>query len=128
MNYCGQKLSIPTGYAVSVSGNAPASAGDATISLVLNTTEDTTLGNEGYHLSVTTKSIIIKANKAAGIFYGVQTLMQLFPPEIEDSILVKDVEWKAPCVDITDYPRFEWRGLMLDVARHFFTKQEVMHI
>ena len=51
--------------------------------------------------------------------------MQLFPAEIEDSVLVKDIAWKAPCVEITDYPRFGWRGLMFDVSRHFFTKQEV---
>ena len=53
------------------------------------------LGDEGYTLSVTTKNIIIKANKPAGIFYGVQSLMQLFPAEILDSSLVKNIEWKA---------------------------------
>ncbi len=115
------RLSIPTGYKVSVSKNAQT----AVIKLELNKTADVTLGDEGYTLSVTTKDIIIKANKPAGIFYGVQTLMQLFPPEIEDSVLVKNVEWKAPCVEITDYPSFGWRGLMFDVARHFFTKKEV---
>jgi hexosaminidase len=91
----------------------------------LNKTENATLGNEGYTLSVTPKNIIIKANKPAGIFYGVQTLMQLLPAEIESNVLVKDIAWKAPCVEITDYPRFGWRGLMLDVSRHFFTKKEV---
>ncbi len=116
-----KKLSTATGYKVAVSGNAPA----AVIKLELNKTENQTLGNEGYTLSVTPKNIIIKANKPAGIFYGVQTLMQLFPAEIEDSVLVKNIAWKAPCVEITDYPRFGWRGLMLDVARHFFTKKEV---
>ena len=116
-----KRLSVPTGYKVSVSGNAPT----ATIKLLLNKTADKILGDEGYTLSVTPKKIIIKANKPAGIFYGVQTLMQLFPAEIEDSVLVNDVEWKAPCVEITDYPRFGWRGLMFDVARHFFTKKEV---
>lgn len=116
-----KRLSVPTGYKVSVSSNAPA----AVIKLLLNKTTDATLGDEGYTLSVTQKNITIKANKPAGIFYGIQTLMQLFPPQIQDSVAVKDVEWKAPCVEITDYPRFGWRGLMLDVARHFFTKKEV---
>ena len=116
-----KRLSVPTGYKVSVSGNAP----NAVIKLELNKTANPTLGNEGYFLSVTPKNITIKANKPAGVFYGVQTLMQLFPAEIEDSVLVKDIAWKAPCVAITDYPRFGWRGLMLDVARHFFTKPEV---
>lgn len=116
-----QKLSVATGYKTSISSNAP----NAIIKLELNKTEDAKLGDEGYNLSVTTKNIIIKANKPAGIFYGVQTLMQLFPAEIEDSVLVKNIDWKAPCVEVTDYPRFEWRGLMFDVARHFFTKKEV---
>src|SRR6478735_2037483 len=116
-----KRLSVPTGYKVTVSGNAPS----ATIKLELNKSEDATLGNEGYNLSVTANNIVIKANKPAGIFYGVQTLMQLFPAEIQDSVLVKDIAWKAPCVEITDYPRFGWRGLMFDVARHFFTKEEV---
>ncbi|HEY2725769.1 MAG TPA: beta-N-acetylhexosaminidase, partial [Parafilimonas sp.] len=116
-----KKLSVATGYKTTISSNAPA----AVIKLELNKTENATIGNEGYTLSVTPKNITIKANKPAGIFYGAQTLMQLFPAEIEDSILVKHIEWKAPCVEITDYPRFEWRGLMLDVARHFFTKKEV---
>ncbi len=116
-----KRLSVPTGYKVSVSGNAA----NAVIKLELNKTENKTLGDEGYTLSVAPKTITIKANKPAGIFYGVQTLMQLFPPQIEDSVLVKNVEWKAPCVEITDYPRFGWRGLMFDVARHFFTKKEV---
>ncbi|HYK44461.1 MAG TPA: family 20 glycosylhydrolase [Parafilimonas sp.] len=116
-----QRLSIPTGYNVSVKETAPA----ADIRLVLNNNKDEQLGSEGYRLSVTPKNIIIKANNAAGIFYGIQTLMQLLPKEIESAELVHDVDWKIPCVEITDYPRFAWRGLMLDVSRHFFTKQEV---
>ena len=121
LNTLQKKLSVPTGYKVSVSNNAPT----ATIKLELNKTEDATLGNEGYTLSVTTKDITIKANKSAGIFYGVQTLMQLLPKEIESAEKIDNVAWKAPCVEITDYPRFGWRGLMLDVSRHFFTKEEV---
>ncbi|MEP6682816.1 MAG: beta-N-acetylhexosaminidase, partial [Parafilimonas sp.] len=116
-----KRLSVATGYKVAISGNAPT----AIIKLELNKTGDIKLGDEGYTLSVTAKNIIIKANKPAGIFYGVQTFMQLLPAEIEDSILVKNIAWKAPCVEITDYPRFGWRGLMLDVSRHFFTKKEV---
>lgn len=69
---------------------------------------------EGYTLSVTPSTVRIEAATAAGVFYGVQTLEQLVSPG-----------GAIPCVDITDYPRFGWRGLMLDVSRHFFTKQEV---
>ena len=78
------------------------------------------LGNEGYTLRVTPSAIYLNANTAAGIFYGMQTLLQLVPPEA-----VPGQSTTIPCVEITDYPRFGWRGLMLDVSRHFFTKQEV---
>jgi len=109
-----------TGYKVAISN-----AGTATIRLKLNTTPDNTLGNEGYHLSVTPTSITITANKPAGIFYGVQTLLQLLPKEINSKTQVAGVKWQAPCAEISDNPRFGWRGLMLDVSRHFFTKQQV---
>ena len=115
-------LSVPTGYTVTMTQKA---SPDATIRLVLNPKADATLGSEGYALTVEPKSIVLRANQPAGIFYGVQTLLQLFPAEIENRLLVRRASWEAPCVTITDYPRFGWRGLMLDVSRHFFTKQEV---
>jgi hexosaminidase len=114
-------LSTPTGIPVSVAN----SSGNATVQLILNKKEDDIIGKEGYNLSVTPAHIIIKANDAAGLFYGVQTLVQLFPKEIESKSPVPNIKWEAPCVDITDYPRFGWRGLMFDVARHFFTKEDV---
>jgi hexosaminidase len=117
-----EKVTAATGYFVS-SSNTPESK--PTIRLILNSKANAQIGNEGYQLSVTPGLIVVKANKAAGLFYGVQTLLQLFPKEIESAEVMKDVEWKAPCVEITDYPRVGWRGLMFDVARHFFTKDEV---
>jgi hexosaminidase len=116
------RLSTPTGYTVNISHESSTSAA---IRLVLNKTVDPTLGDEGYTLTTTPTTVTIQANKAAGIFYGIQTLYQLLPVEIESRELVKNVNWSAPCITITDYPRFGWRGLMFDVARHFFTKQEV---
>jgi len=97
----------------------------AAIRLELNKTPDNELGAEGYHLAVTTKNIVIRANQPAGLFYGIQTLLQLLPKEIESHEKVTSVNWQAPCITITDYPRFGWRGLMFDVSRHFFTKAEV---
>jgi len=96
------------------------------IKLEILSTPNSALGNEGYRLQVTPASVSISANKPAGIFYGIQSLMQLLPKEIESKKLVQGVAWTVPCVTIDDQPRFGWRGLMLDVSRHFFTKQEVM--
>ena len=121
LHFLQQRLSVPTGAHVTVSSKAAA----ANIKLVLNTIPNKEIGDEGYQLMVTTKTITIKANQPAGLFYGVQTLVQLFPAAIESSVVVKQVQWQAPCVEITDYPRFGWRGLMFDVSRHFFTKKEV---
>jgi hexosaminidase len=98
---------------------------DAFIKLELLATESNSLGNEGYRLKVTPTNIIISANKPAGIFYGIQSFMQLLPKEIESKTVVNHVPWTIPCVTIDDQPRFGWRGLMLDVSRHFFTKDEV---
>lgn len=120
--YLNKKLSIPTGYFIST---ATATKTTAHIKLLLTDKNDSLIGTEGYHLQVTPKQIIITANKPAGIFYGIQTLLQLLPKEIESKQKVKQINWKVPCLNITDYPRFGWRGLMLDVARHFFTKEEV---
>jgi hexosaminidase len=116
-----EKFKPATGRTPVVSNN---NAG-AAIKLIINPTRDAALGKEGYRLSVTPRDIQIKANEPAGLFYGIQTLVQLFPKAIERNKPVANVEWKAPCVEITDYPRFQWRGLMFDVSRHFFTKADV---
>src|SRR4051794_20246973 len=81
----------------------------ATINLVLNKTKDPKIGSEGYTVSVTSKNITIRANEAAGLFYGTQTLLQLLPKEIESKVAVSNVKWQVPSVEITDYPRFGWR-------------------
>jgi hexosaminidase len=114
------RLTIPTGFHVTRS-----KSGSAVIQIIINKTADPELGNEGYQLSVTPKKVTITANQPTGIFYGVQSFLQLLPPEIESNTRVTNVNWIAPCVSVTDYPRFGWRGLMLDVSRHFFTKEDV---
>ena len=116
-----QLLTKATGYAVSIVSNVPT----AIIKLSLNKTPNQVIGNEGYQLNVTTSDITITANQPAGLFYGVQTLLQLLPKEIESNVAMQQVQWQVPCVSITDYPRFGWRGLMFDVSRRFFTKNEV---
>jgi len=102
--------------------NAASHAG-GNISLAI--VQDATLGNEGYKLIVNPNSVLLSANKPAGLFYGMQTLVQLLPKEIESKTVVNKKTWTIPSVTITDYPRFGWRALMFDVSRHFFTKQDV---
>jgi hexosaminidase len=114
------KLSA-TGKKVSVTNNTQT----ASIRFVLNKTPDSEIGEEGYRLSVKSTGILVTANKPAGLFYGAQTIWQLLPQEIESNKNAKSISWQVPLVEITDYPRFAWRGLMFDVSRHFFTKKDV---
>ena len=97
----------------------------ATIELHINKAADKKTGPEGYQLNVQSDGIKIYANEAAGIFYGMQSLWQLFPAAIESKTITQNISWTIPTIKISDSPRFGWRGMMLDVARHFFTKQQV---
>ena len=90
--------------------------GRSTAEVTIVSTADSALGNEGYELNITPSSVSLAANTPAGLFYGQQTLRQL---RADDGSL--------PCCRIWDKPQFGWRGLMLDVARHFFTKDEIKH-
>lgn len=81
------------------------------------------LGDEGYTLVSAPRSVTISANTAAGVFYGLQTLRQLLPPENYGRKRVDTSRWTVPAVKITDRPRFKWRGMHLDVCRHFFAKE-----
>lgn len=83
------------------------------------------LGSEGYELVATEVSLLIRASEQAGMFYGMQTLLQLLPPQVFATNVVKDVAWTIPCVNIEDEPRFKWRGVMMDVGRHFFPVADV---
>jgi len=87
--------------------------------IILSLDEELTeLGDEGYELRVTHNRVDLKAYKSTGLFYGVQTLLQLLPPEIFGES--HDIEWIIPCVYIFDKPQYSWRGMHLDVSRHFF--------
>lgn len=86
----------------------------------------TNLGEEGYRLEVKSDRIEIKALKAAGIFYGMQTLRQLLPPAILRKSRVEGVDWTVPCLLIEDKPRFGWRGALIDSSRHFMPKEGIL--
>jgi len=81
------------------------------------------LGTEGYSLIVTPQGVTIRGATSAGLFYGAQSFLQLLPTPTENAGQRTNLE--VPCVHVDDQPRFRWRGMMLDVSRHFFTKQEV---
>lgn len=110
-----ERLSPATGFAVT-----SAAADKADIAFLT----DSTLPKEGYTLSVGPRGIVSRASGYGGHFYALQTLLQLLPPQI-CSKTVTNTEWTLPYVTVKDHPRFMWRGMMLDVSRHWFTKQEV---
>jgi len=82
---------------------------------------------EGYILTVSKNNIIIEGGSGAGLFYGMQTLFQLMPPEIfAVKTLQAGTTWSVPCITIQDHPRFPYRGMHLDVSRHFFPKEFIL--
>lgn len=87
---------------------------------------DTSIADEGYSLDIDPSKIIIKASSAAGFYYAVQSLKQMLPIAVyEDKKSDSAQKWEVPCVHIDDAPRFSYRGMHLDVARHFFSVDEV---
>ncbi len=118
-------LSRSTGFKMPVRAGGIMTNNVGNILLQINKSNDAVLGNEGYRLNIGQAVVTISANKPAGLYYGIQSLLQLLPKEIDQKKAAANVNWQVPVADITDYPRFAWRGLMFDVSRHFFTKQEV---
>src|SRR5882724_7432206 len=120
-----ERLRSATRYPLKIS-TKPFSA-KTSVGAIFLTTENanTNLGPEGYELTVAPGSVVIRAPKQAGLSYGVQTLFQLLPPEIFSTNCAPRMSWLIPCVQIEDWPRFKWRGLLFDVSRHFFNKSEV---
>ena len=103
-NLSGYKLHVNSGAAHSIS---------------LQIRKNEGLGKEGYQLKVTPASIIVSANTRAGILYGIQTLLQTLPGTRTNAPL------NIPAMEVKDYPRFAWRGMHLDVSRHFFSAELV---
>ncbi len=91
------------------------------IEILLIDTPIVAASNESYKLMIMPKSIKIIAGKPVGVFYGIQTLIQLVAQNYDK----ESEKIKLPCMSIIDYPQLSWRGLMLDVSRHFFTIEEI---
>jgi len=115
-------LSPATGFPFMINGSK---SGGNVIELKLDS-KLSSLGEEGYKISSSPRKIEISAYHSSGIFYGIQTIRQILPVEIENT---KESEvrrsWEIPCVSITDIPRFKWRGLMLDCSRTFWDKNYI---
>lgn len=84
------------------------------------------LGDEGYRLVVRPDRVEVHAAAPAGVFYGLQTFRQMLPASVFRKAGAGGGPWSAPCVEIEDQPRFRWRGMHLDVARHFMPKNFVL--
>jgi hexosaminidase len=103
-----------SGYPLAIAEHSDRNQGNIHLSL----NGDTSLGEEGYELLITTDSVQLSASCPAGLFYGAQTLRQLLPTHPSSTVIL-------PVISIHDIPRFEWRGAMLDVSRHFFGVDDV---
>jgi hexosaminidase len=87
---------------------------------------DQSLAKEAYKLEVQPTSITITAKGNAGFIYGLESVRQLLTSAIESNFVITTVNWQIPNLVITDQPRFQWRGLMLDLSRHFFDKNYLL--
>ena len=117
--YLAALLRPVTGFELPVRGDNAESAIRLSIS-----GSDAQLGAEGYELTVNEDEVRIVANRAAGLFNGIQTLRQLLPEKIEKRERQQG-PWEIAGGTIRDHPEYAWRGTMLDVARHFFSVEDV---
>lgn len=119
--YLRNKLRPATGFRLLI-GNR---GGRGDIRLILDSRYNK-LGPEGYHMEVKPDGVEIRSARNAGLFYGCQSLRQMLPPDSFRRAFVAGAKWTAPCASIEDRPRFQWRGMHMDVSRHFEPKEFVM--
>lgn len=117
--YFAAQMNLATGYNIKVTDADPSAE------ISLSTDDSLDVNDEGYTLDVTSRSVDVKAKTAQGLFYGMQSLMQLFPAEIQSQVRVDGIAWAAPSVSIKDEPRFGYRGVMLDPCRHFIPVENI---
>jgi hexosaminidase len=114
------KLSLSTGFALQT---VDRESRTNTISLLIDPGAD--VNSEGYTLDVTESKVAVRAKTPQGLFYGMQSFLQLLPAEVENPSVANGIDWAAPCVTIHDEPRFEYRGILLDPCRHFIPVENI---
>ncbi len=121
-NYLSGELQKATGltFQVETSGEPKKNSIQLTLS-----GQDSSLGNEGYELTIETNRILFNANQPAGLFYGIQSFLQLVPLKAQADTESAKNDVRIATGTIRDYPLYGWRGSMLDVARHFFSVNDV---
>lgn len=119
-----ERLRTATGYPIKLTTDQP----DSDDILITARNADVALGEEGYELTVTPGSVMIRAATPSGLFYGMQSFLQLLPPQAFGKSPATGVIWEVPTVQIEDQPRFKWRGMMLDVGRHFIPKDDILQM
>ena len=119
IDYLKSRLSSATGY---LFVSTPSSGSKISLNLSANHN----ISKEGYLLSITESEVEIKASDEAGIFYGIQSLLQLLPPTIYSGRATGHEKWQLPCLVIEDSPKYSYRGMMLDVSRTFFDTKTVV--
>ena len=130
--YLAGKLRPSTGFTLNVINAGTPAPTDITLKTIAKSqnlatgVNYTTAGDEGYALVADENGAVITAYTPEGLFRGIQTIRQLLPPEVEKTSLVNGVDWRFQYINIVDYPRYEWRGIMMDVSRKFFTKEMVL--
>lgn len=106
-------------------GTNPVTVADEVPASGIRFVTDESLPAEGYELNVDGEGIEVRASQFPGFLYALQSLEQLLPAAVYGTELAPDAAWEVPCVKIADAPRFAYRGMHLDVARHFFSVDEV---
>ena len=106
-------------------GTNPVTVADEVPASGIRFVTDESLPAEGYELNVDGEGIEVRASQFPGFLYALQSLEQLLPAAVYGTEPAPDAAWEVPCVKIADAPRFAYRGMHLDVARHFFSVDEV---
>jgi len=120
--FLAKKIKEQTGLKILVNANECTNLETA---IYINKSKNNALvGPEAYQLYISKDSVVLNANNAEGAFRGIQTFRQLIPEKSNDTLAETKI-WTIPTGKITDAPQFEYRGTMLDVARHFFSVEDI---